>query len=626
MSYRAFKHLLGETSLERKCRFLFGAGTLLLITGSFWLYAFQTESLAYKQIESTGRLLVNPIILGLHLENLDAKDIRWVRPDTTDKGQATPGEQLGPERWKQLRKALGQFSEENLREAVKQYQYRIIKPEARNRENQTDDSFEAERLKEFLEDDQKNEYSRLVPSKEFIHYYGAVRATRDCLACHPHTPEEKETLGDLREGALMAVMKIRIPTDAIKHGVDINRAVLISTALLTALLIMSGSYLIVRYVIVKPVKHLKEVSDAISAGKLNVRSEIQTGDEFEDLSHAFNRMLRNLVSMQDQWRKVNEDLDRKVDELAQANLALYESNRLKGDFLATMSHELRTPLNSILGFSDVLLSTPHLSEKEQRWVRNIRSSGDQLLSLINDILDLAKIEAGKMQVRIEEFSLLDVSEGLVNMFRPLAEKKNIDLRSQLDPNLPLLRQDAVKLQQILSNLLSNAIKFTPEGGRVLLKVEAEPGHFVITVTDTGVGIAPEDQELVFEKFRQSGNPLTREHAGTGLGLSIVHELSKLLGGEVALQSELGRGSTFTVRLPLQLSQEPRLEFDLAGEGIDLTKAQRVDVRLFAASQYPGDSGPPSALPVASETLQPSAPAGANGASPPGMNGPGVPLP
>ncbi len=119
---------------------------------------------------------------------------------------------------------------------------------------------------------------------------------------------------------------------------------------------MGGSYVIVRYVIVKPVKHLKEVSDAISAGELNVRSEIQTGDEFEDLSHAFNRMLRNLVSMQDQWRKVNADLDRKVDELAQANMALYESNRLKSDFLATMSHELRTPLNSILGFSDVLLS------------------------------------------------------------------------------------------------------------------------------------------------------------------------------------------------------------------------------------------------------------------------------
>ena len=135
-------------------------------------------------------------------------------------------------------------------------------------------------------------------------------------------------------------------------------------------------------------------------------------------------------------------------------------------------------------------------------------------------------------------------------------------------------------------MLSNAIKFTPEGGRVLLKAETDSLHVVLTVIDTGVGIAPEEQELVFEKFRQAGNPLTREHAGTGLGLSIVRELSKLLGGEVTLRSELGRGSTFTVRLPLQLSEEPRLEFDLSDERIDLTKAQRVDVRLYASMSVP----------------------------------------
>src|SRR5581483_3007585 len=169
--------------------------------------------------------------------------------------------------------------------------------------------------------------------------------------------------------------------------------------------------------------------------------------------------------------------------------------------------------------------------------------------------------------------IYDVCEGMLSMFRPLAEKKNIDLKSLLTPGAPVLRQDVGKLQQILSNLLSNAIKFTPEGGRVQLKVEATNREVLLTVTDTGVGIAPEEQELVFEKFRQSGNPMTREHAGTGLGLSIVRELSKLLGGEVTLESELGRGSTFTVRLPLQLSEEPRLEFDLAHEGIDLSKAQ-----------------------------------------------------
>jgi signal transduction histidine kinase len=414
-----------------------------------------------------------------------------------------------------------------------------------------------------------------------------VRATSKCICCHVRTGEDTQALGALNPGDLIAMVRINIPTTAIEEGVHLNRAVLITMALLTALAIMAGSYLIVRYVIVKPVKHLKDVSDAISAGELNVRSEIQTGDEFEDLSHAFNRMLRNLVSMQDRWRKVNADLDHKVDELAHANMALYESNRLKSDFLATVSHELRTPLNSILGFSEVLLSSDQLTDKQQRWARNIQTSGDRLLNLINDILDLAKIEAGKMEVRLEEFSIHDVCEGLLNMFRPMAEKKNIELRGQVDPAIPLLRQDVVKLQQILSNLLSNAIKFTPEGGRILLTAETDRDQVVVTVTDTGVGIAPEEQELVFEKFRQSGNPLTREHTGTGLGLSIVRELSKLLGGEVTLKSELGRGSTFTIRLPLQLSTEPRLEFDMIKEPIDLSKAQRVDVRTNSAVKDAG---------------------------------------
>lgn len=556
MSYRAFKRLLGETSLERKCRFLFGAGILVLITLSFWLYAYQTEHLAYDQAIRSCRLLVTPTLAKYHI----AKDTKLEA--------------------KQLRLAMNEAELEG-----KEYQGDILK--------ESDDfsnSYERDLFREFQKEESRDEDSRIVSSERVLVYYAAIRAGKSCLTCHQALAQERGQ-GTLAEKDLMAMARIRMPTRSIEEGVDWNRAILMGTALGTALLIMTGSWIIVRYIIVKPVKHLKDVSDAISAGELNVRSEIQTGDEFEDLSHAFNRMLRNLVSMQDQWRKVNADLDRKVDELAQANMALYESNRLKSDFLATMSHELRTPLNSILGFSDVLLSSETLDDKQKRWASNIQSSGQKLLALINDILDLAKIEAGKMQVRIEEFSIQEVCEGLLNMFRQMAEKKNIDLRGQVDPDIPRLRQDITKLQQILQNLLSNAIKFTPEGGRVSLRAETDARHIILTVSDTGVGIAPEEQDLVFQKFRQSGNPLTREHAGTGLGLSIVRELTKLLGGDIVLQSELGRGSTFTVRLPLHLSEEPRLEFDLADERIDLSKAQRVDIRLYAPAG-PGDARSP----------------------------------
>jgi two-component system sensor histidine kinase BarA len=557
MSYRAFKRLLGETSLERKCRFLFGAFILALITLSFWIFALQTEGLAYEQTTTTCRLLVNPILAKQHLPHLEVKKYKDLDSKKLE------------EAWKE--------SDDKVTVLEKgKYQYWVLE------DGKFDDPYERDLFKEFSRPDEtrKDESKRFLAGGNVLVYYGAVRASKECLACHQKIAEEQGK-PRLAEKDLMAIVRIRMNTEAIVTAVHVNRAFLISIALVAALFIMAGSWIMIRYVIVKPVKHLKSVSDAISAGELNVRSEIQTGDEFEDLSHAFNRMLRNLVSMQDRWRKVNADLDRKVDELAQANLALYESNRLKSDFLATMSHELRTPLNSILGFSEVLLSSNKMDDKQMRWVSNIQSSGDRLLNLINDILDLAKIEAGKMQIRLEQFSVHDICEGMLNMFRPLAEKKNIDLRSQIAPDIPLLRQDVGKLQQIVQNLLSNAIKFTPEGGRVLLKAETEALDLVLTVTDTGVGIAPEEQELVFEKFRQSGNPLTRKHAGTGLGLSIVRELSKLLGGEVTLKSELGRGSTFTIRLPLQLSEEPRLEFDLAGEHIDLSKAQRVDVRLYA---------------------------------------------
>jgi signal transduction histidine kinase len=226
-----------------------------------------------------------------------------------------------------------------------------------------------------------------------------------------------------------------------------------------------------------------------------------------------------------------------------------------------MSHELRTPLNSILGFSELMLANPQLADKLRRWAGNIQSSGKQLLALINDLLDLAKIEAGKMEIKPEAVAVADISEGLVAMFRPLAEKKNIDLRTAIDPALPPVVQDAGKLRQILSNLLSNAIKFTPEGERVLLKAESDGTDLVLAVGDTGIGIAPADQELIFDKFRQAASPMTREHEGTGLGLSIVRELSKLLGGDVSLKSELGRGSTFTVRLPLVLKDAPRITYE-----------------------------------------------------------------
>ena len=392
---------------------------------------------------------------------------------------------------------------------------------------------------------------------------------KTCLFCHTKRVElgaiSAAEIGEsyAEEPPLLAV-KVILPYKETAEAISHTRAILIAVAILTVFLAMITLYLIVRYVIVKPLQHLRNVSDEVSRGKLEVRAEIYTNDEFEDLAHSFNRMLRHLTDAQSELRRVNADLDGKVDELAQLNMRLYEMNRLKDDFLANMSHELRTPLNSIIGFSEVLQGIEALSDKQKRYAGNIQKSGRVLLEMINDILDLAKMEAGKMEIRPSEFRIDILIQAQCDMVRSLAEDKNIDLVVNVNRSLPAVYQDQSKLQQILTNLLSNAIKFTPEGGRIEVTADHDnDGRLVLTVADTGVGIAAEDRDIIFEKFRQSStilgeDGLTREYSGTGLGLSILKELCKLLRGEISFESELGQGSTFQVVLPwVSADRSPR---------------------------------------------------------------------
>lgn len=550
MSYRYFKRSLGETNLERKFRWLFSTGVLLLTAASFYVYSRQTEDLAYDQLTHTGRALVSPIVARIHVRG--------------DLGE-------GMDEFQKL-------TEQTWPDKLKGYKYRLVIPNATRPERQPNNE-ERKPLWEFISQPGLNEMTEPKRREKAYLYYGAVRAGESCVNCHRSAeriaavmqlPIEDQLVAELtnpelQSGDLMAMVSIRLSTEMIEAGFHQNRALLIAFAAGTAFLIMAGTWIVLRYVIAKPIKHLKNVADAIAAGQLNVRSEIQTGDEFEDLSRAFNRMLRNLTSMQERNRTLIADLDRKVDELARLNMALYESNRLKGEFLSTMSHELRTPLNSIIGFSELLLASDNLTDKQHRWAGNIMSGGQQLLAMINDILDLAKMESGRMRIHPEPLNAAELCDSVAGMFREQVDQKGVALRIDCPDGLPEVRQDKGKLRQILANLLSNAVKFTPEGGRVTLAARVEGDKLLFTVADTGVGIAPEEQGLVFEKFRQASNPLTREQGGTGLGLSIVRELAKLLGGDISLRSDLGRGSTFTVTVAAQLIEEPHFGFDLGEE-------------------------------------------------------------
>ncbi len=586
MSYRSIKHVLGETSLERKCRLLFGVCLFFLIAGSFWLVNSRTEDSIYATRRKTGRDLVDSAMLQRHWARESFKNMKDSSPESTKK-------------WiEEVTKAV---------QIHQDYSFRVLVPKdsrfvTANAWNLAETPFETQLLDHFAREPAAESTAAAAPEfvelfdrdKQEYRYFEPVRAREDCIKCHmvfsPHSVLGVAGIPSPpppTSGELAAVVEIVMPDAETQTALNKNRAILLATAIVTMFLAMIAAYAIVRYVIVKPLKHLRAVSDEVSRGNIEARAEIHTADEFENLGAAFNKMLRHLSTAQEELRTLNSHLDTKVDELAQANLRLYELNRLKSDFLATMSHELRTPLNSILGFSDVLGSINALDDRQKRYVQNIQKSGRVLLEMINDILDLAKIESGKMELRLADFHIEDAIGAQCDMARPLSERKNIDLDIEVEPDLPELFQDQGKVQQILNNLLSNAIKFTPEGGRIVVsarrETQADGEQLVISVADTGVGIAEEDRVTIFEKFRQgkasvAADAMTREHSGTGLGLSIVKELCKLLGGEVTVASELGNGSTFTVRLPWVRADQPRMDSPMAENIDELLRPRRQELQ------------------------------------------------
>ena len=240
------------------------------------------------------------------------------------------------------------------------------------------------------------------------------------------------------------------------------------------------------------------------------------------------------------------------EELRQVNEELTHLDELKSDFMATMSHELRTPLTSIIGYSDMLLSgmTGQLDEKQTSFIDSILKNGESLLNLINDILDLTKIEAGRLELRREPVDLRAALLGVLPVIKPRAAEKRIKVSTFLPTDLPQVDADAGKLNQILLNLLTNGIKYTPDCGSVSVEARRLDGYVDIWVTDTGMGIAKEDQERIFQRFTQIDSSTTRAQGGTGLGLAIAKELVELHGGKIRVQSRLGKGSSFIFSMPV----------------------------------------------------------------------------
>jgi len=421
---------------------------------------------------------------------------------------------------------------------------------------------------QFQRHNDRREIFRQASDGEGDPLYRYARAIRGSQLARMRKAGAPPLPGTLRaDDSLSMLLLIQLRDPAAGSQAAVNRVYLLTAGVFAGLLAIGVFWFITTRLILSPVRLLRDYAQQVSEGDLNIRSDINTGDEFQELSSMFNAMLDNLKQNQDKLRSINKSLDLKLGELAQSNLALHEANKMKGQFLANVSHELRTPLNSIIGFAEVLQETlpaegegDDADEKRRRYLANIVTSSRQLLELITDLLDLAKIEAGRMEVRPAPVSLPDTAEGLVNLIRPQAEAKRIQLQQQIDPDLPLVQTDPGKLQQILFNFLANAVKFTPEEGTVTLAAEpaddartAEPSRVRISVTDTGHGIPEDQQERIFEQFTQLENGVTRQQGGTGLGLTISQELARLLQGRVELDSRPGAGSTFSLTIPVTMS-------------------------------------------------------------------------
>ncbi|MDN3509948.1 MAG: ammonium transporter [Candidatus Jettenia sp.] len=271
--------------------------------------------------------------------------------------------------------------------------------------------------------------------------------------------------------------------------------------------------------------------------------------EYEDVASWLDFI--RITRLQDLNTLLEKKVAERTEELQKANIALDKANKLKSEFLATMSHELRTPLNAIIGFAEVLRDeiTGTLNEEQKEYINDIHGSGEHLLNMINSILDLSKIEAGKLELHYEVFSIEEAINEVLNMIVGLSLKKGISLKTFIQENIPSLTADRLKFKQIMFNLLSNAIKFTPESGAISISADLLDQHIRFAISDTGIGIKSEDMDKIFQTFRQLDASYARHYEGAGLGLALTKRLVELHGGKIWVKSIYGKGSTFTFTLP-----------------------------------------------------------------------------
>ncbi len=522
-----FLHL-SPLSLAEKCRIAFGAAVILilglaLIIPYVWMGKLTTQSYLDSERSRTESLLSRR-----HFQMEKAGEGQLPALDST-------GAPIAPNdldiRWLRF-----ESDKEDVLEELTPTQKKLVND---------------------LISDEHSEH-KLVLQKEdgtiYSNYARIFKATDSCISCH--NPQGSARAFTRNQMIGVAVSKRPLTSDFGKT-VFLNRFWIIIAGLIAGAGAIIAFYVITQRVILSPIRQLRAIANNVAEGNLDIRSSIKTRDEYQKLADAFNHMLDALQKSQEKLRQANKQLDAKIAELSERNIELFKANKVKGEFVANVSHELRTPLNSILGFAQILREKPALLKKEkgQRYAEHIITSGKSLLNMINDLLNLAKTEAGKMELRIEKTSVRKLCEDIAAGFFEMAKEKKIKVKLSTDDDIPAVITDAGKVRQILYNFMSNAIKFTSARGRIEINAFMRDENTVrLAVTDTGCGISEADKGKIFDEFQQVDGSITRQAAGSGLGLTISKELANLISASIGVDSKLNQGSTFWLDIPLAIEK------------------------------------------------------------------------
>ena len=444
------------------------------------------------------------------------------------------------------------------------------------------DAFETEALALFNEQKDTQEFFRIVSPAEVdraqtsadngaaqFRYVQALRVNESCLECHGEPAGEIDVTGFPKEGwtldSVGGAISIVIPLEQQYQALRENVVRDVGFFLLLATFIGIVVFGLMTVFVLRPLEAMKRAFGEVGEGRLRQSmDDAGTAREVASLIDRFNVMSRELSVTYEELeeqveartqdlRRANEELAAQRDNLEALSEKLAKESQVKSDLLSMVNHELRTPLTSIITLAQIALESGGADEEERRSWEEVRKSSSVLLGMINDMLDIARSDAGAMAVSMELMDLGDIVASAQSTIGPLAVGARVTLATTVAPDVPLVSGDYEKMMRILENLGSNAVKFTPAGGTVSLSAmrEEETGDVLVTVSDNGIGIAKENQERIFDRFFQVDSSTTRIYGGSGLGLALVREYAAAQGYTVGVESELGCGSAFTVRIPVK---------------------------------------------------------------------------